>query len=45
MAKNSPKVQKTVAKTMRKYKVKSRKQAVSIGLSVARQKGYKAPKA
>jgi len=56
MTKYSPKSQKTIEKVMHKYKlgklksgisektVKSRKQAIAIGLSEAREKGYKAPK-
>ena len=56
MAKYSPKSQETVEEAMHKYKrgtlksggsgktVKSKKQAIAIGLSEARQKGYKAPK-
>jgi hypothetical protein len=56
MAKYSSGSQKTVEKAMHKYKrgklksgasgktVKSRKQAIAIGLSEAREKGQKAPK-
>ena len=56
MTKESPKFQKTVEEAMHKYKrgqlksgisgitVKSRKQAIAIGLSEARQKEHKAPK-
>lgn len=56
MPRYSKKSQKTVKTAMHKYKsgklksgksgktVKSRKQAVAIGLSEARQKGYKVPK-
>jgi hypothetical protein len=56
MAKYSRTSQKTVEKTMHKFKegklksgkrgqkVKSRRQAVAIGLSEARQKGAKVPK-
>lgn len=56
MNKFGPKAQQTVEKAMRKYKrgeltsgksgkkVTDRDQAVAIGLSEARQKGYKAPK-
>ena len=56
MRKYSPKSQETVEEAMHKYKrgtlknggrgktVKSKKQAIAIGLSEARQKGYKAPK-
>ena len=56
MAKYGKKAQKTVKEAMRKYKkgklksgrsgkkVKSRKQAVAIGLSEARKKGAKVPK-
>jgi hypothetical protein len=56
MNKYGPKAQKEVAKTMREYKhgdlksgqsgqkVKSRKQAVAIGLSKARAAGGKVPK-
>ena len=55
MTKESPKFQKIVAEAMHKYKrgmlksggsgktVKSKKQAIAIGLSEARQNGYKAP--
>ena len=55
MARYSRKSQETVEEAMHKYKrgqlksggsgktVKSRRQAVAIGLSEARQKGYKAP--
>ena len=55
MTKYSPKSQKIVEEAMHKYKrgklksgssgktVKSRKQAIAIGLSEARQEGYKAP--
>ena len=56
MNKYSPKAQKTVEAAMHKYKrgdlksgnsgkkVTSRKQAVAIGLSEAREKGAKVPK-
>ncbi|MBP9855511.1 MAG: hypothetical protein KBD53_11645 [Candidatus Omnitrophica bacterium] len=56
MPKYSEKSQETVEKAMHKYKrgelksggsgktVKNRRQAVAIGLSEARQKGYKVPK-
>ena len=56
MTKYSPKSQDTVEEAMHKFKrgtlksggsgktVKSKKQAIAIGLSEARQKGYKAPK-
>ncbi len=56
MNKFGPKAQETVEKAMRKYKrgelrsgssgkkVTDRDQAIAIGLSEARQKGYKAPK-
>jgi ribosomal protein S21 len=55
MPKYSPKAGETVEKAMHKFKkgtlksssgdkVKSRKQAVAIGLSEARQKGAKIPK-
>lgn len=55
MNKYGPKAQKEVEKTMHEYKegklksssgdkVKSRKQAVAIGLSKARDKGAKVPK-
>jgi hypothetical protein len=56
MRKYSPKSQETVHEVMHEYKrgelksgrsgktVKSRKQAIAIGLSEARHKGYKAPK-
>lgn len=56
MAKYGPKAQKQVEKAMHKYKrgelksggsgekVKSRKQAIAIGLSEAREKGAKVPK-
>ncbi len=53
MPRYSKKAQETVHKTMRKYKagklksgkqVKSRTQAIAIGLSEARQKGAKVPK-
>jgi hypothetical protein len=56
MPKYGPKAQKTVERAMHKMKegelksggsgkkVTSRKQAVAIGLSEARKKGYKAPK-
>lgn len=56
MAKYGPKAQKKVEKTMDEYKkgelksggsgkkVKSRKQAVAIGLSKARKEGAKVPK-
>jgi hypothetical protein len=55
MAKYGPKAQKEVQKTMHEYsngslksssgqKVTSRKQAVAIGLSKARDKGAKVPK-
>ncbi len=54
MAKNSKAAQEKVEKVMDEYKkgtlkssgrkVKSRKQAVAIGLSEARQAGLKAPK-
>lgn len=55
MSKYSPKTQKEVEKTVKEYKagdlhigqsdkkVTSQKQAVAIGLSKARKKGYKAP--
>ena len=57
MTKYSQKSQDTVEKAMHKYKrgelksggsgktVKSRRQAIAIGLSEARAKGYKTPKA
>lgn len=57
MAKYGKKTQKTVARAVKKLKkgtlrsgkshkkVTSRKQAIAIGLSEAREKGYKAPKA
>jgi hypothetical protein len=57
MNKYGPKAQKTVEEAMHKYKrgelksgksgkkVTSRDQAEAIGLSEARDKGYKAPKA
>ena len=56
MRKNSRESQGTVEEVMHKYKrgelksgssgknVKNRKQAIAIGLSEARHKGYKAPK-
>jgi hypothetical protein len=56
MAKYGPKAQKKVEKAMHEYKrgdlkigrsnkrVKSRKQAVAIGLSQARKKGAKVPR-
>ena len=56
MPKYSPKAQEKVEKTMREFKkgelksgksgqkVKSRKQAVAIGLSKARKEGAKVPK-
>lgn len=56
MARYGKKAQKTVESAMRKYKkgtlksgksrksVKSRKQAIAIGLSEARKKGAKVPK-
>jgi uncharacterized protein DUF6496 len=56
MAKYSLKSQETVKEVMHKFKrgtlksggsdetVKNKKQAIAIGLSEARQKGYKAPK-
>lgn len=56
MNKYGPKAQKTVEQAMHKFKhgdlrsgksnkkVTSRKQAVAIGLSEAREKGYKTPK-
>lgn len=56
MAKYGKKAQKTVKQTMHKYKrgklksgrsgrkVKSRKQAIAIGLSEARKKGAKVPR-
>ena len=56
MAKHSLKYKETVEEVMHKFKrgtlksggsgktVKSKKQAIAIGLSEARQKGYKAPK-
>lgn len=56
MAKYGPKAQEQVEEAMHKYKkgelksgasgqkVKSRKQAIAIGLSEARQKGAKVPK-
>ena len=56
MAKYSLKSQETVEEAMHKFKrgtlksggsgetVKNKKQAIAIGLSEARQKGYKAPK-
>ena len=56
MAKYGKKAQKSVKKAMHKYKrgklksggsgkkVKSRKQAIAIGLSEAREKGAKVPK-
>ena len=55
MAKYGPKAQKKVEKVMHEYKhgvlksstggkVKSRKQAIAIGLSEARKKGAKVPK-
>lgn len=56
MAKYGPKAQEKVEKTMKEYKkgtlksgtsgakVKSRKQAVAIGLSKARKEGAKVPK-
>jgi hypothetical protein len=56
MAKYGPKAQKKVKKTMREYKkgkltsgksgkkVKSRKQAIAIGLSQARKEGGKVPR-
>lgn len=55
MNKYGPKAQKTVENAMHKYKqgdlksgsgqkVTSKKQAVAIGLSEARKKGFKAPK-
>jgi hypothetical protein len=56
MAKYGKKAQKTVKKAMHKFKrgelksgasgkkVKSRKQAIAIGLSEAREKGAKVPK-
>lgn len=56
MAKYGKKAQKTVKEAMHKYKrgklksgrsgekVKSRKQAIAIGLSEARKKGAKVPK-
>lgn len=56
MAKYSKKAQDVVEDTMHEYKegklksgkggqaVKSRKQAIAIGLSKAREKGFKAPK-
>lgn len=54
MARYGPKAQKTVEETMRKYKrgqlrsgsgrkVKSRRQAIAIGLSEAREKGARVP--
>lgn len=54
MAKYGKKAQAKVGKVMREYKhgtlksgsghkVKSRKQAIAIGISEARQKGYKVP--
>lgn len=55
MAKYSKKAQKKVGKVMREYKkgrlksgrgrqkVKSRKQAIAIGISEAKKKGYKVP--
>jgi hypothetical protein len=56
MRKYSPKSQKTVKGAMHRFKegtlksgksgkkVKNKRQAVAIGLSEARQKGYKVPK-
>ncbi len=56
MSKYSPKSQEIVQEAMHKYKrgtlksggsgkiVKTKKQAIAIGLSEPRQKGYKAPK-
>ena len=56
MAKESKKAQKVIKSAMHRFKegklksgrsgktVKSRRQAVAIGLSEARQKGYKVPK-
>lgn len=47
-AKYGPKAQKEVEKEVKEHKeegkFKSRKQAVAVGLSKARRKGYKAPK-
>lgn len=56
MNKYGPKAQKTIEQTIHKYKsgklksgksgdkVTSHKQAIAIGLSEAREKGYKVPK-
>lgn len=55
MNKYGPKAQQKISKVMREYdkgtlrsssgdKVQSRKQAVAIGISEARAKGYKTPK-
>jgi hypothetical protein len=56
MVKYSKKAQKKISKVMHEYgkgklkigksdkKVKSRKQAIAIGISEARDKGYKTPK-
>jgi hypothetical protein len=56
MSNYSPKSQEKIEKVMHEYKrgelksgrsgktVKSRKQAIAIGLSEAREKGYKVPK-
>lgn len=48
MAKYGPKAQEEVEKTMHEHKhegkFQSRKQAVAVGLSKARQKGAKVPK-
>lgn len=55
MAKYGPKAQKKISKVMHEYgegqlksgssnkKIKSRKQAIAIGISEARKKGYKVP--
>lgn len=55
MNKYGPKAQKTIGKTMRRFKegklrngrtgqpVKNRQQAVAIGISEAKDKGYKTP--
>jgi hypothetical protein len=48
MATYGPKTQKLVKKQLDKHKHqrkwKSRKQAIAVGLSEAREKGYKVPK-
>lgn len=49
MAKYGPKTQEEVEKALHKHKtdgykiIKGRKQAIAIGLSEARRKGYKVP--